>query len=78
MEWPDAERAWNAIEWTLAHDPLIGLALLEGGTVRAFIYRGARSIGQPDIEVIYETTSHEIIVHSAEFSEAEAGQAGHA
>lgn len=77
IRWPDAERAWSAIEWALARDPSVGPALSESGNVRALVYRGAKSIGQPDVEVIYEITSHEIIVQSADFSEAQAEQAGH-
>jgi hypothetical protein len=76
--WPDAERAWGAIEWTLARDPSVGIPLSESGKIRGFVYEGARSIGQPDVDVIYEITSMEIIVRSAEFKDAQARQAGHA
>jgi hypothetical protein len=76
--WPDAERAWAAIEWTLARDPAVGVPLREDGKIRGFVYAGARSIGQPDIDVIYEITPKEIIVRSAEFRDAEARQTGHA
>ena len=51
-QYPDAERAWEAIEWALAHDPLVGVPLSESGNTRGFIYDGARSIGQPDVDVI--------------------------
>jgi hypothetical protein len=77
-KWDDTERAWTAIEWTLARDPLAGRPLTEKGNIRGFEYDGARSIDQPDIEVIYEITLHEIIVRDAVFSNAKATQAGRA
>jgi hypothetical protein len=77
-KWDDTERAWIAIEWTLVRDPIVGRPLTEKGNIRAFEYDGARSIGQPDIEVIYEITLHEIIVRNAVFSNAKATQAGRA
>jgi hypothetical protein len=78
VRWEDAERAWLAIEWTLSHDPQVGRPLREGGNIRGFVYRGARSIGQPDVHVIYELTTHEIIVRDVVFSDADASRAGHA
>jgi len=78
VKWDDAERVWMAIEWTLSHDPLIGVPLKEGGSTRGFVYREAKSIGQPDVQVIYELTDEEVIVRDAVFSDAQASQAGHA
>jgi hypothetical protein len=75
-KWEDTERAWIAIEWALAHDPLVGVPLNEKGNVRGLVYDGARSISQPDVSVIYEITEHEIIVQDAVFSDAKASQAG--
>lgn len=75
-KWEDAERAWIAIEWTLAHDPAVGVPLTEQGNIRGFPYDGARSIGQPDIEVIYEIQQDVIIVRSAVFRDAKATFAG--
>jgi hypothetical protein len=40
----------------------VGVLLNEAGNIRGFVYDGARSIGQPDIDVIYEITPDEIIV----------------
>jgi hypothetical protein len=77
-KWPDAERAWEAVEWVLARDPVVGVPLNEAGNIRGFVYDGARSIGQPDIDVIYEITPDEIIVRSAEFTDAKISQAGRA
>lgn len=76
--WAGAETAWEAIEWTLAHDPRVGVPLSESGNIRGFVYTGARSIGQPDVEVIYELGNPEIIVKSAEFSDAKTTFAGRA
>lgn len=77
--WRDTERAWEAVEWAIARDPLVGLPLSESGKIRGFVYDGARSIGQPDIQVIYEiATRSEICVRSAQFSDAKASQAGRA
>jgi hypothetical protein len=46
------------------------------GGVRGFMYDGARSISQPDIEVIYQIEDHQIVVKSAVFSDAKASAAG--
>jgi hypothetical protein len=78
QKWTGAELAWSAIEWTLAHDPLVGAALIEAGNVRALIYNGAHSIDQPDVEVIYEIETDAVIVRSAVFSDPKASQAGRA
>jgi hypothetical protein len=75
-KWEDAERAWMAIEWALVRDPAVGRPLTEGGNVRGFLYDGARSIGQPDVEVIYEIQQNAIIVRSAIFKDAKASFAG--
>jgi hypothetical protein len=76
--WSDAERAWIAIEWVLVRDPHIGVPLTEGGDIRGFLYDGAQSIGQPDVEVIYEIQQDVIIVQSAVFRDAKASFAGSA
>jgi hypothetical protein len=76
QQWDDAERAWAAIEWVLARDPQVGVSLTESGNLRAFVYDGARSIKQPDVQVIYEIQPNEIIVHIAMFADAKAARAG--
>lgn len=75
-KWEDAERAWMAIEWALARDPHVGVLLSEGGNVRGLLYHDARSIGQPDVEVIYEIQQNAIIVRSAIFKDAKASFVG--
>jgi hypothetical protein len=76
QEWGDAERAWLAIEWALARDPHVGVPLTEKGNIRGFVYHGARSIGQPDVWVIYEIEQDEILVRDAMFSDAKSSQSG--
>jgi hypothetical protein len=56
----------------------VGVPLFEGGNVRGFVYYGAKSIGQPDVDVIYETQQDAIIIRSAVFTDAKASQAGRA
>jgi hypothetical protein len=75
-KWNGTEVAWEAIEWVLCRDPEVGRALNESGRIRAFIYVGARSIHQPDIEVTYVTDLHEITVKIVVFSDAKASYAG--
>ena len=70
------ERVWRAIEWALARDPAVGVPLTEQGNVRGLLYDGAQSIGQPDVEVIYEIQQDAIIVRSAIFRNPKASFAG--
>jgi hypothetical protein len=77
-QWPRAQDAWDAITWTLAHDPGFGTPLRESGALRTAVVEGARSIGLPTLQVIYETQAPYIIFHAAIFSEAAAPRAGHA
>jgi hypothetical protein len=76
LNWNDADRAWQAVKWCLARDSRTGVPLNESGTLRAFIYDGAVSIGQPDIEIIYEIQANAIIVQNAVFSNAKETHAG--
>lgn len=73
----DSEDSIRAIEWAIIHDPEIGILLNESG-LRAFVYHGARSINQPDIDVIYGPGNPEFVIHDLVFSEAKAGHAGRA
>jgi hypothetical protein len=54
----------------------VGVPLVEGGNVRGFVYYGARSIDQPDVDVIYDIQNDAIIIRSAVFADAKASQAG--
>lgn len=78
LTWGDTDRAWQAIEWCLVRASDVGPALNESGNLRALFYAGARSIDQPDIEIIYEVQLHAIVIHSAVFSNAKAPNAGRA
>jgi hypothetical protein len=77
-QWNGTEVAWEAIEWTLARDPEVGKLITNKANVRELIYDGARSINHPDIYVVYEVMSHQIIVKFAVFIEAQAAYAGRA
>jgi hypothetical protein len=77
-KWPRAEQAWEAITWALARDPEVGRPLSESGDLRNVVWRGARSIGMPDIGVTYRISAENIEILDAEFADAEAGQAGSA
>jgi hypothetical protein len=77
-KWSGTEIAWEAIEWVLCRDPEVGRALNESGSVRAFIYVGARAIQQPDIQVTYVVEQNEIVVKIAVFTDAQATYAGRA
>lgn len=60
----------------MARDAKVGVPLNEDGSLRAFIYVGARSICQPDVNVIYEIRDQEIVVRTAEFKDAQTTFAG--
>ena len=78
-KWEGAEQCWRAIEWALCRDPFgAGVAMSDSGKLRALHYDGARSINQPDVDVIYEVTEHAIIIKDAVFTDAKATRAGYA
>jgi hypothetical protein len=70
QRWPAAERAWEAVEFTLAHDPDRGTALNESGTLRAFVFHGAQSASMPDISVTYQVHGEIITIHDAQFQKS--------
>jgi hypothetical protein len=78
--WEGGETAWRAIEWVVAHDPLVGrrLSEVELAELRAFQYDGARSIKQPDLYVIYEVLDHQIVVKVIGYDDPKAASAGRA
>jgi hypothetical protein len=76
-QWERADEVWNAMEWTLARDPIAGVALTESGHVRSFIIQGARSVGWPTLTVIYTNDNEDqITIHEAIFEEAGTYKAG--
>jgi hypothetical protein len=78
QKWHGTEIAWNAIEWTLIHEPSCGAIIFESGRLRAFAFDGAKSVGWPDIRVIYEVTKEFVIIHDATFKDPKTNKAGSA
>lgn len=77
-KWPRTEDAWEAITWVLSKDPkLCGTPLNETGNLRVMIYAGAKSIGMPDIRLIYRISNPTIELLDAEFTEPKYAAAGH-
>ena len=70
--WQQADDAWAAVTWVLAHDPSAGVPLVEGGQFRALVYVGSRVHDMPTIYVLYEITSQEIVICQADFRDAAA------
>ena len=77
-KWHDVGEIINAFEWALMHEPELGRALAEGGNVRGFLYPGARSKNEPDVDVIYEVDPQTIIIHDLTFTDAKAQYSGRA
>jgi hypothetical protein len=78
QKWAHIEDVVNAVEWALLHDPHIGCLLNERG-IRGFVMPGARSIDEPDVDVLYEESSDELIViHDLIFRQAKAQYSGNA
>ena len=70
QQWSRAEDAWAAVTWVLAHDPSVGLPLVEGGQLRALVYDGSFAHEMPAIYVLYEIADQEIVVREAHFRDA--------
>jgi hypothetical protein len=77
-KWSRANDAWESVTWTIVHDEECGAPLNDTGSVRGYVWDGARSIDMPSIDVIYEIYPDLIIIHYAEFRDAPYGQAGRA
>ena len=76
-KWENIEDVVAALEWGIMHDPLLGTLLNERG-LRGFVCPGARSIKEPDIDVLYEETEFQIVIHDLTFREAKSHYAGQA
>ncbi len=76
-KWSHIDDILAALEWGIAHDPSIGPLLNEKG-IRGFVYPGARSVNEPDIDVIYEDQDPLIVIHDLTFRDAKASHAGNA
>lgn len=68
--WPRATDSWEAVTWTLVHDETCGRPLNEQGTIRGYVWDGARSAKLPSVEVIYEIQNTDIVIRDARFFEA--------
>lgn len=77
-KWARADDAWLAAEWTIVHDPMAGMAMNEGGTVRAFTFEGAKSIGLPTLTIVYGYDRRNITIYNARFVEPTATRFGRA
>jgi hypothetical protein len=76
-KWHNVEEVVRALEWGLVRDPALGWLLNERG-LRFFVFPGAVSTREPDVDVIYEDSPPWIIIHDLVFRDAKARQAGHA
>jgi hypothetical protein len=76
-KWSNIEDVVAALEWGILHDPQIGVLLNESG-VRGFVFPGARSINEPDIDVLYQEQDILIVIHDLTFRDAKAQYAGQA
>jgi hypothetical protein len=77
-KWDNVEEIINAFEWILMRDPDLGRILTESGNVRGFLYPGAKSKNEPDVDVIYEVDPETIIIHDLTFTDAKAQYTGRA
>ena len=75
--WSNVENVLISLEWGLMHDPQIGMLLNERG-LRGFVFPGARSINEPDVDVLYEEGDFQIVIHDLTFRQAKAHYAGQA
>ena len=77
-KWNNVEEIVAAIEWAIIRDPAIGPVVNERG-LRGFVYPGARSLKEPDVDVLYEEKPPDyLIVHDLIFRDAKAHYAGRA
>ena len=65
--WPRLGDAVEALEWALVRDPEMGVPLIPGRPMRMVVFEGARSIGMPTIEVIFEDATDCLTLHDLEF-----------
>ena len=76
--WNEIDEIINAFEWVLMRDVEIGHALSESGNIRGFLYPGARSKKEPDVDIIYEIDAERITIRDLIFSDAKGHYAGKA
>lgn len=79
LKWERAAHAWEALTWSLAHEPEDeAVALNEAGTLWQLTVEGARSIGWPTISVVYSFDRNYVTIRDALFSEPKTPKAGRA
>lgn len=77
--WARAMDAWEAIKWSVAHDPEDETtSLSDDGHTRLLVSEGAASIGWPTIAIVFEYNRYNITILEAQFSNAKAPQPGRA
>lgn len=69
-KWARADDAWDTVTWVLSKEPTVGQPLVEGGHFRAFAFEGSRAHEMPTINVVYEITETEIVIHKVRFLDA--------
>lgn len=77
VRWDRAEDAWQTITWTLARDPEAGEPLNGDGSLRSFVYDGARSIKLPSVDVIYSFDPQYVTIWDARFYDSPHRYTGH-
>ena len=77
VTWSNLEDILLALEWGIMHDLQVGALLNERG-VRGFVFPGARSRNEPDIDVLYKEEEFRIVIHDLIFREAGAHYTGQA
>jgi hypothetical protein len=78
LKWARADDAWEAITWTVSRDEACGSSLNDTGTIRGYIWDGARSADLPSVEIIYEIQATDIVIRDARFYDAPFYQHGRA
>jgi hypothetical protein len=76
-QWSNIEDMLAALDWCLMHDPLVGRLLNETG-LRGFTLPGARSVKEPDVDVLYREDGHTLVIEDLVFRGAKASYAGNA
>lgn len=75
---PEAiEEILAAIEWAIVRDNDVGRLVTEGG-VRGFINPGAKSMNEPDVDVLYQCEGQTCTILDLTFREPKANVAGRA
>lgn len=66
--WKRGEDAIATIVWSLARDDVMGTPIMPGSPIRLAVFDGAKSIGLPKIEYMFEIREHDVRIIDMEFS----------